>query len=94
MPRVGEPANEVTTDFGAESDEATPGAPEPKPGRSPSSSSCEPYREAIELGLARGRNAIAIWQDLVNGHSFAAGYQSVKCFDTNCVESPRRKPAW
>src|SRR5207244_11298069 len=40
----------------------------------------EPYREAIELGLARGRNAMAIWQDLVDGHGFAAGYQSVKRF--------------
>jgi hypothetical protein len=33
----------VTTDFGAESAEGTPGALEPKPGRSPSSSVCEPY---------------------------------------------------
>ena len=32
----------------------------------------------IELGLSRGRNAMAIWQDLVDGHSFTAGYQSVK----------------
>src|SRR5215510_5645463 len=28
-----------------------------------STSFCEPYREAIELGLRRGRNARAIWQD-------------------------------
>ena len=34
----------------------------------------------IELGLSRGRNAMAIWQDLVDGHGFAAGYQSVKRF--------------
>ncbi len=74
------PANEVSTDFGAESGKATPGAPEPKPGRSPSSSTCEACRETIELGLARGRNAMATWQDLVDGHRFAAGYQSVNRF--------------
>ena len=70
------PAIEVTTDFGAES--ADPTASEPKPSRGPSASACEPFREVIELGLSRGRNAMAIWQDLVDGHSFAAGYQSVK----------------
>src|ERR1044071_2768116 len=26
---------------------------------------CEPFRDVIELGLSRGRNAVAIWQDLV-----------------------------
>jgi hypothetical protein len=30
-----------------------------------------------ELGLACGRNAMAIWQDLVDGHGFTPGYQSV-----------------
>jgi hypothetical protein len=34
----------------------------------------------IELGLLRGRNARAIWQDLVDGHGFKTGYQSVKRF--------------
>ena len=28
-------------------------------------SECEAFREAIELGLSQGRNAVAIWQDLV-----------------------------
>ena len=32
-------------------------------------------REAIELGLSQGRNAIAIWQDLVDASGFTAGYQ-------------------
>ena len=72
------PANEVTTDFGAEFDSAETG--EPKPGRSPSASACEPYREIIVLGLSRGRNAMAIWQDLVDTSGFAAGYQSVRRF--------------
>jgi len=43
-------------------------------------SACEPFREAIELGLSRGRNAMAIWQDLVAESGFRGGYQSVKRF--------------
>jgi transposase len=50
----------------------------PKPSRAPSASACEPYRELIELGLGRGRNAMAIWQDLVDEHGFSAKYASVK----------------
>src|SRR5277367_4682226 len=57
--RAPKPAIEVTTDFGAVSTGAT--VAEPQPHRSPSSSACEPYREVIELGLSRGRNAMAIW---------------------------------
>jgi transposase len=71
------PANEVTTDF----DGGLPAADAPAPsGRSPTASACETYREAIELGLSRGRNAMAIWQDLVDTSGFAGGYQSVKRF--------------
>ena len=72
------PAIEVITDSGAES--VTIMAPDPQPGRSPTASTCEPYREFIELGLSRGRNAKAIWQDLVDGHGFTASYQSVQRF--------------
>jgi transposase len=74
------PANEVITDFGAESAAGATAAPQPQPGRSPSASACTPYRDAIELGLSRGRNAMAIWQDLVDTYGFAAGYQSVRRF--------------
>ena len=73
-------AEEVTTDSGAESAGGTAAQAEPKPDRSPSASACEPYREAIELGLSQGRNAMAIWQDLVDAHGFTGGYQSVKRF--------------
>jgi transposase len=74
------PANEVITDFGAEStgEQAVPVGP--LPGRSPSASACEAWREVVELGLARGRNAKAIWQDLVDDHGFRGGYQSVRRF--------------
>jgi hypothetical protein len=72
------PANEVITGFGAESAGLKVIPAEPPPGRGPSASASEAYRELIELGLARGRNARAIWQDLVDAHGFAAGYQSVR----------------
>jgi len=71
------PANEVITDFGAESDSI---APAPPPFRRSSASACEPYRELIELALSQGRNAMAIWQDLVDRHYFTASYQSVRRF--------------
>ena len=43
-----------------------------------SGSVSEAYRELIELELSRGRNAIGIWQDMVDQHGFTGGYQSVK----------------
>jgi len=75
-PLAAKPANEVTTDFGAELARETT----PTPGRSPTASVCEVHREAIEVGLSRGRNAKAIWQDLVDTHGFTGDYQSVKRF--------------
>ena len=62
--------SEVSTDSGAI----------PRPGRAPSASACEPYRELIGEALGRGRNAMAIWQDLVDGHGFPARYASVRRF--------------
>src|SRR5713226_3852035 len=50
------------------------------PTRAPSASACEPYRELVAEALGRGRNAVAIWQDLVDDHGFAAGYASVRRF--------------
>jgi transposase len=63
---VSKPAIQVTTDSGA--------------AKARTLSSCEPYRDLIESGLQRGRNAMAIWQDLVTEHGFAHSYQSVKRF--------------
>jgi transposase len=72
------PANEdeVITGFGVE----LSGSDRKSHKRVSSPSFCEPYREAIELGLSRGRNAQAIWQDLVSEYSFASSYQSVQRF--------------
>jgi transposase len=54
---------------------------DPPPGsRAPTASACEPYRELIELALGRGRNAMAIWQDLVDQHQFPGRYASVRRF--------------
>ena len=45
-----------------------------------SASACADYQELIEAELRRGRNAMGIWQDLVDRHAFASGYQSVQRF--------------
>ena len=67
------PANEVTPDFvGLLS----------QPPSSPAGrvSACEPYRDLIEEKLSRGRNAKAVWQDLVTDHGYPGNYQTVKRF--------------
>jgi transposase len=70
------PAIAVITDFGVR---LSGKEPENSKGVG-SASSCEPYREIIELGLSRDRNAMAIWQDLVSDYGFQGGYQSVRRF--------------
>ncbi len=52
----------------------------PPASRAPTASACEAYRELIEPALARGRNAMAIWQDLVDDHGFPGRYASVRRF--------------
>jgi hypothetical protein len=47
----------------------------PRPGRAPAASASEPYRELVEAALAAGRNATAIWQDLVDDHGFPGRYR-------------------
>ena len=73
--------------------EASPVSPNPGPasvpGRSPTASACEPYFDFIELSLSKGRNAKAIYQDLVDDHGFTGRYQSVKRF----VRQLRGQPA-
>jgi transposase len=75
----------VSTDLGAKpaitrEEVSTDSVPPPAPRRAPSASACEPYREIIADALARGRNAVAIWQDLVDDHGFPAQYASVRRF--------------
>jgi len=71
------PAIEVSTDSGHENG---PADEIPTPASTRSASACEPFREFIEAELAKGRNAMAIWQDLVDGHGFGEKYASVKRF--------------
>ena len=59
---------------------STDSAPVALTGRAPSASACEPYRELIIEALRHGRNAMAIWQDLVDDHGFTARYASVRRF--------------
>jgi transposase len=75
-PGESKPANEVTPDSSALAASLT----ESQPARSRSASACEAHHDVIEAGLSRGRNAKAIWQDLVDDHGFTGDYQSVKRF--------------
>ena len=58
------------------------------PGRAPRASTCEPYRELIVEALGRGRNAMAIWQDLVDDHGFPGRYASVRRFVVTLRDRP------
>ncbi len=83
--RLPKPASreEVITDPGpkpASREEVITDPDPPPPARSLSASACEPYRELIETAVERGRNAMAIWQELVDRHGFEAKYASVMRF--------------
>jgi transposase len=91
------PATQVTPGPQAESKAAIQVTPDsevasPPPGRSPSASACEPWHDWIESKLTAGRNAKAIWQDLVDDHGFTATYQSVKRFVRKLQGSTPRQP--
>lgn len=53
-------------------------------------SACEPYRDWIEAQIRLGRNAMAIYQDLVDQYGFASRYNSVKRF---CRSLRQTEPA-
>src|SRR6516162_4217960 len=78
------PAIAVITDFGVG---LSGKEPENSKGVG-SASSCEPYREIIELGLSRDRNARAIWQDLVSDYGFRGGYQKRSTLRLQIARSP------
>ena len=76
------PASEATTDPGPDSKPASEVFPDSEVEEvtqvAREQSRCEPHRGFIEESLTRGRNAKAIWQDLVDRHGFAGHYESVK----------------
>ena len=59
---------------------APPRPPASTLGASVGTSLCEPHRAFIEAQLKLGRNAMAIYQELVDAHGFAGRYNSVKRF--------------
>lgn len=73
----------VATGFGEAGDQTPPPRP---PALGPvvplagTISACEPHRGWIEAQVALGRNAVSIYQDLVEAHGFAHQYNSVKRF--------------
>ncbi|MBD5657624.1 MAG: IS21 family transposase, partial [Candidatus Eremiobacteraeota bacterium] len=48
-------------------------------------SSCEPHRAFIDAEVSKGRNAMAIYQDLVEHHGFKGAYNAVKRFVRSLV---------
>lgn len=63
----------------AAADPAPPGDPaSARSGRTPSA--CEPHRAWIEAQVELGRNAVSLYQDLVEQRRFAHRYNSVKRF--------------
>lgn len=72
----------VTTDLADAIAGSTTQIPPPWPPTStpPSVSACEPHRSFIEEQLRLRRNAMAIYQDLVDVHGFTGAYNSVKRF--------------
>ena len=79
---LSKPANEVTTGSEAakpaNGSEVTTGSGGPKSSLIPTASTSEPYREVIETALSLGRNAMSVWQELVDRHGFTGSYESVK----------------
>lgn len=75
-------ASEVTTDSGskAASQATTDLERSSSVSRGRCASTCDPFQEQIAEALSRGRNATAIWQDLVDEHGFGGSYESVKRF--------------
>jgi hypothetical protein len=70
------PPNPATTN-GVSTDSPV-GSIDPRPARAPSASVCAPFREEILEALRKGRNAMAIWQDLVDRYGFPGRYASVR----------------
>lgn len=81
------PANAATTGSGVSTDppanpaiSPSPVSTDSRPARSPQTSACALFRAEILDALARGRNAMGIWQDLVDRHGFRHRYASVRRF--------------
>ena len=78
----------VATDSVAVATQITP--PRPPAAALVATSLCEPYRQFIEAQLRLKRNAVAIFQDLVDSQGFVGQYNSVKRF---CAKLRHQEPA-
>src|SRR4029078_4247611 len=76
----GRPGEEIPKPAISTEESTAPARPWPPPGRARCASACEPYRELIVEALSRGRNAMAIWQDLVDDHGFTGRSPRVRRF--------------
>jgi transposase len=77
------PAEQTAPPRPPASTRGTPAATTPPTTTAPAAASpslCEPHRAFIEAQLRLGRNATAIFQDLVDTHGFTGRYNSVKRF--------------
>ena len=85
------PASQVSTDLGPNPASQVSTDLEPNPasqvstdseliraGKGSTVSACQEHHEFIESSVRLGRNAMGIWQDLVDEHDFEAQYASVK----------------
>ncbi len=82
------PSPTVSTDSPANPAIVSRASTDSEPARAPSASACEIYREVITAAVARGRNAMAIWQDLVDDHGFPGRYASVRRFVASLRTAP------
>ena len=79
--RVAEAANSPGVATGSDGDPGqTPPPRPPAPVAPKTPSACEPHRAWIETQVGLSRNAVSIYQDLVESHGFAHRYNAVKRF--------------
>jgi|SRR5579872_833017 len=71
---------QVPTDSGAPVDPKSHTSGEVPTDPAPGRSQCEAHRAFITTELGKGRNAMAIYQDLVEHHGYAGSYDAVKRF--------------
>ena len=93
---AGEVVRDGMAETGAISDTGReiPGAAETKAAKrsakSGGRSSCETHRSFIEAEIAKGRNSVAIFQDLVEHHGYEGAYNAVKRFVRKIVPPDRK----
>ncbi len=85
------PPNLATT--GGVSTDPPVGSIDPRPARAPSASVCAPFREEILEAIRKGRNAMAIWQDIVDRYGFRGRYASVRRYVRQVRGGLAPKPA-